>query len=92
MNFGQALEWLKKGKSIYRKGWSGKGVAIKLQLPAPYGAPYGQTQTQPYGVGSTEPVIVVEYVKGSQKFPAGATFPWTVRHADLLASDWEYYA
>lgn len=33
MNFGQALEELKAGKSISRKGWNGPDQFLKLQKP-----------------------------------------------------------
>lgn len=33
MNFGQALEVLKRGKKVRRKGWNGKGIFIKLYQP-----------------------------------------------------------
>jgi len=33
MNFGQAIEKLKEGKKVARKGWNGKGMWIKIQVP-----------------------------------------------------------
>lgn len=33
MNFGQALEALKKGQQVCRTGWNGKGMWIHLQRP-----------------------------------------------------------
>lgn len=33
MNFGQALEKLKRGDKVARSGWNGKGMWIKLQEP-----------------------------------------------------------
>ena len=33
MDFGQALEWVKQGKSIQRAGWNGKNLAVKAQFP-----------------------------------------------------------
>ena len=33
MNFGEALEKLKQGKKVCRKGWNGKGIFIELQVP-----------------------------------------------------------
>ena len=31
MNFGQAIEKLKEGKKVARKGWNGKGMWIKYK-------------------------------------------------------------
>lgn len=33
MNFGQALEALKQGKKVARKGWNGKEMWVHLQTP-----------------------------------------------------------
>ena len=33
MNFGQAIQELKKGKKLKRKGWNGKGIFIAIQFP-----------------------------------------------------------
>ena len=33
MNFGKAIEALKEGARVERKGWNGKGMYIQLQVP-----------------------------------------------------------
>ncbi len=33
MNFGSALAHLKRGDSVHRTGWNGKGMWLKLQVP-----------------------------------------------------------
>ena len=33
MNFGQAIELLKKGYKVARKGWNGKGMWLRIQVP-----------------------------------------------------------
>ncbi len=33
LNFGQAIELLKQGKKLARKGWNGKAMWLELQLP-----------------------------------------------------------
>lgn len=33
MNFGKAIEILKSGGKVARKGWNGKGMYIELQKP-----------------------------------------------------------
>ena len=33
MNFGQAIERLKQGQNVTRKGWNGKGMYLSLQSP-----------------------------------------------------------
>jgi len=33
MNFGQAIEEMKKGSQVTREGWNGKGMWVALQTP-----------------------------------------------------------
>lgn len=33
MNFGDAIEMLKQGERVARKGWNGKGMWLALQVP-----------------------------------------------------------
>lgn len=33
MNFGSALEFLKAGERLRRRGWNGKGIFIEIQRP-----------------------------------------------------------
>jgi hypothetical protein len=33
LNFGQAIEALKKGQKVARKDWNGKGMWLMLQVP-----------------------------------------------------------
>lgn len=37
MDFGKAIEALKEGKKVSRKGWNGKGMFLWLKTPT-YGA------------------------------------------------------
>ena len=43
MNFGQAIEGLKRGGRASRVGWNGKGMYLKLQVPDEH-----SKMTQPY--------------------------------------------
>ncbi len=33
MNFGEAIEAMKKGRKVSRSGWNGKGMWLALQIP-----------------------------------------------------------
>lgn len=79
MNFGQALEWLKKGKAIYRMGWNGKGMWLLLQTPDA-----NSKMTLPY--------IYIEYPAGHPAYPLGSRVPWLASQTDILANDWAYNA
>ena len=78
MNFGQALEWLKKGKAIYRTGWNGKGMWLLLQTPDA-----NSKMTLPY--------IYINYPSDAKTTP-GARVPWLASQTDMLAEDWSITA
>lgn len=43
MTFGEAIESLKAGHAVNRKGWNGKGMSLRLQMPDAHskmGRPY----------------------------------------------------
>lgn len=86
MNFGQAIEALKQGKKVARRGWNGKGMWVAL-MPALYldkGVINARTQkyigtetdldSQPYFVLWT----------ANQKWQPG----WNASTPDVLAEDW----
>lgn len=78
MNFGQAIELLKQGKKVTRKGWNGKGMWLKLQIPDA-----DSLMTQPY--------VYIEYPKNPEHhmYPNGSRTPWQASQGDMLAEDWE---
>ena len=74
MDFGTALDVLKDGGKVGRRGWNGKGMSIELQRPG------GSTKmTLPYIFLNTpnEPGAKLDRV------------PWLASQTDLLAEDWE---
>ena len=78
MNFGQAIELLKQDKKVRRKGWNGKGIFIKLQMPDKY-----SKMTHPYiyidttGLETSNPNAPKDRV------------PWVASQTDMLSEDWE---
>jgi hypothetical protein len=78
MNFGQAIELLKQDKKVRRKGWNGKGIFIKLQMPDKY-----SKMTHPYiyidttGLETSNPNAPKDRV------------PWLASQTDMLSEDWE---
>lgn len=77
MNFGEALEALKAGKKVARKGWNGKGIFIELQVPDE-----NSKMTHPYiyidttGLQTDNPDAPKDRV------------PWLASQTDMLAEDW----
>ena len=78
MTFGQALELLKQGKKVYRKGWNGKGIWLELQIPDAH-----SKMTLPY--------IYIEYPHGHLAYPLGSRVPWFASQTDMLMDDWEEF-
>ena len=78
MNFGQAIEALKAGKRVARKGWNGKGIFIELQVPDEH-----SKMTFPYifidttGLQTTNPDAPKSRV------------PWLASQTDMLSEDWQ---
>lgn len=78
MNFGQAIEKLKEGKKVTRKGWNGKGIFIELQVPDEH-----SKMTQPYIYIDT-----LGLQTANPNAPKGRV-PWLASQTDMLAEDWE---
>ncbi len=76
--FGFALEALKDGEKLARKGWNGKGIFIELQKPDE-----NSKMSSPY--------IFID-TTGLQTDNVDAPksrVPWLASQTDMLAKDWE---
>ena len=78
MNFGLALEELKKGNKVARKGWNGKGIFVELQRPTE-----SSKMTHPYIF------IDTTGLKSDNEFAPRDLVPWLASQTDMLAEDWE---
>ena len=81
MNFGLAIEAMKKGKKCRRAGWNGKNQHIELASAISY--------TSPEGV-----IVNAEHDAIGNKATAfcgtsGIQMGWLASQADMLADDWE---
>ena len=83
MNFGLALEGLKHGKSVERKGWNGRGMFLYLVPAAEYPA---QTDITKREFGETVPYGAYIAMKTAQ----GNVVPWLASQTDVLADDWGF--
>ena len=75
MSFSDALELAKRGASIYRKGWPGKGAWVEVQVPDS-----NSFMTVPY--------LFFNYPMDSTVLP-GARVPWVASQVDIMAEDWK---
>ena len=78
MNFGLALEELKDGNKVARKGWNGKGIFIELQTPTEL-----SKMTSPYIFINT-----IGLQTDNEAAPKSLV-PWLASQTDMLADDWE---
>lgn len=78
MDFGKALEGLKAGKRMSRRGWNGKGIYIEMQRPDEH-----SKMTQPYLY-----IVTTGLQTDNPEAPKGVA-PWLASQTDMLAEDWE---
>lgn len=76
-NFGGAIEALKAGRKVARKGWNGVGIFIAAQFPDDQSA-----STQPYIYIDTRGLVT-----NNPNAPKGRV-PWIASQTDMFAEDW----
>ncbi len=83
MNFGQALEELKKGEKVARKGWNGKGMFIYYVPKGAYNpcTPIAETLVNDDGL-----VEYSDYI--AMKTTQNTVTPWLASQSDMLSDDW----
>lgn len=77
MSFGLALEALRKGYKVARKGWNGKGIYIEMQRPDEH-----SKMTQPYLY-----IVTSNLITDNPYAPKGLV-PWLPSQTDMLGEDW----
>jgi hypothetical protein len=84
MDFSEALNWLRSGHRLQRKGWNGKDMFIFLVPGSKFFV-------------NREPLLGI-YPKGTEidylphvdmRTASGEIVPWLCSQTDLLAEDWE---
>lgn len=83
MNFEEALECIKEGNKIYRKGWNGKDIFL-YYVPAASYAPCTDIARETFN-GENVPYGAYIAIKTAQ----GNVVPWVPSQSDLLSDDWE---
>lgn len=79
MNFGHALEMLKHGKRVARKGWNGKGMFLFLATGKEF-------ESENFGDKLPDIVNDVICMKTAQNT---ICIGWLASQTDMLAEDWE---
>lgn len=81
-SFGYAVELLKQGQRVARKGWNGKGMFLLLIAGASVTEPINDCCSDPQEVGL--PVLGAIYMKTADN----KLVPWLARQTDVLSEDW----
>ena len=81
MNFGLAIEAMKKGLRVARAGWNGKGMFL-YYVPANHYPPVTQIAKETFG----DLVPYDAYI--AMKTVQGSAVPWLASQTDMLADDW----
>ncbi|GAK32107.1 hypothetical protein WOSG25_390030 [Weissella oryzae SG25] len=76
LDFGQALEQLRAGKNVARRGWNGSGIYIGLHKPV------NEFMTQEFIYINTTGLIT-----DNDESPKSLV-PWLASQTDMLANDW----
>ncbi|MGV3337002.1 DUF2829 domain-containing protein [Latilactobacillus curvatus] len=87
MNFGKAIEQLKQGNKVARKGWNGKGMWLVLMPSLYLEAGKANARTIKH-IGKNTPLDCQPYIvmwTAEQKWQPG----WLASQADILAEDWK---
>ena len=77
MNFGQAIDEMKNGLKMARRGWNGKGIFIAIQNPD------GNSKM-------SSPYIYIDTtgLKTENKDAPKSRVPWLASQTDMLSEDW----
>lgn len=87
MDFGKAIEALKQGKKVARKGWNGKGMFLVLQ---PGSEVNGIEMRNPiarnyYDMKRVKIAPYIDLKAADDTYVVG----WTASQQDMLSEDWE---
>ncbi len=82
MNFGLAIEALKKGKRVARAGWNGKGMFLQLVRELEYAV------SHICDVAHLAPDVAIAPWIG-MKTADNKFVPWLASQTDMLADDWQ---
>ena len=85
MDFGTALQGLKDGKRVLRKGWNGKDMFLFLVPGSEF------MVNRPPLLGIYPEGTKIKYQPHiDMKTAQGTVVPWLASQSDVLASDWDF--
>lgn len=91
MTFGQAIEAMKQGKKVARRGWNGKGMWLcvplcdgpkEIQATGIWGKPNAEYAEQNGGTVKVVPYVTMKAADGT------IVMGWLASQTDMLSEDW----
>lgn len=86
MTFGFAVEAMKSGYKVSRKGWNGNGMFAVYQKGYPQGIPCNKQTAEAWGLNEGDLFICRPYLQ--LKCADGTHAMWSPSTSDVLAEDW----
>lgn len=80
-NFGEAIEHMKRGRKVARKGWNGKGQYVRMVEPY---------TDRAFRIIENEPIDGTLCPYFALKNAQNGFVPWVPSTGDLLAEDWVF--
>ena len=81
MNFGKAIDLLKEGKKLTRKGWNGKNQYIELATNISYKNVDGEIININHKTMGNKAIAFIG--------TSGVQIGWLASQSDMLSDDWE---
>ena len=81
MNFGKAINLLKEGKKLRRKGWNGKNQYIELATNISYKNADGELININHKTMGNKAIAFIG--------TSGIQIGWLASQSDMLSDDWE---
>jgi len=81
MDFGKAIQEMKEGKRLQRKGWNGKNQYIELAQRISYVNADGEIMNAEHDAIGNKAIAFVG--------TSGVQLGWLASQSDMLAEDWQ---
>lgn len=81
MDFGKAIEAMRMGKKVARKGWNGKNQYVQLATGISYKTTTGEIVNCEHEAIGNKAIAFVG--------TSGVQMGWLASQADMLAEDWK---
>lgn len=89
-SFEWALQQLRAGKKVARRGWNGKGMYVVLQKGYPDGIAINENTAEATDIPFGATCVFLPYLMLKTIASQPTFVPWLASQTDLLSYDWQY--